>query len=47
MDPFLFMFHVFLYYIVLSVPCSLMIDCWERADLLALLLVGIFNYVKI
>ena len=47
MDLFLSMFHVFLYCIVLSAPCSLMVDCWERADLLALLLVGIFNYVII
>ena len=27
---------VCLYYTVLSVPCSLVITCWERADLLAL-----------
>ena len=31
------MFHVCLYYTVESVPCSLVIACWERADLLALL----------
>ena len=38
--PFLlFMFHVCLYYAVLSVPCSLVITCWERVDLLALLCV--------
>ena len=35
----LFMFHVCLYYTVESVPCSLVITCWERADLLALLCV--------
>ena len=29
------MFHVCLYYAVLSVPCSRVIACWERADLLA------------
>ena len=34
----IFMFHVCLYY-VLSVPCSLVITCWERADLLAILCV--------
>ena len=34
---FLFMFHVWLCYAVLSVPCSLVITCWESADLLALL----------
>ena len=40
MDPvLLFMFHVCLYYTVLSVPCSLMITSWKRADLLALLCV--------
>ena len=40
MDPFcLFMFQVCLYYIVLTVPCSLVITCWERPDLLALLCV--------
>ena len=31
MDP----FHVCLCYAVVSVPCSLVITCWERADLLA------------
>ena len=31
------MFHVCLYYTVLSVPFSLVITCWERADLLAFL----------
>ena len=35
----LFMFHDCLYYTVLSVPCSLVITCWERAGLLALLCV--------
>ena len=35
----LFMFHVCLYYTVLSVPCSIVITCWERADLLALVCV--------
>ena len=30
----LFMFHVFTIYAVLSVPCSLVITCRERADLL-------------
>ena len=37
MDPFLLlMFHPCLYYTVLSVPCSLVVTCSERADLLAL-----------
>ena len=35
----LFMFHVYLYYTVLSFPYSLVITCYERADLLALLCV--------
>ena len=33
------MFHVCLCNAVLSVPCSLVITCWDRADLLALLCV--------
>ena len=33
------MFHVYLCYAVLSVPCSLVVTNWERADLLALLCV--------
>ena len=33
----LFLFHVCLYYTALSVTCSLVITCWEKADLLALL----------
>ena len=42
MDPFLlFMFHICLCYAVLSVRCSLVIACWERTDLLALLCVVI------
>ena len=35
----LFIFHVFLCYAILSVPCSLVITCWEMGDLLALLCV--------
>ena len=39
-DPFLlFIFYVCLYYTVLSAPCSLVITCWKRPDLLALLCV--------
>ena len=33
----LFVFHVC--HAVFSVPCSLVVTCWERADLLALLYV--------
>ena len=32
----LFMFHVYLCYVVLSVPCNLVITCWEKAGLLDL-----------
>ena len=35
MDPFCYLCFVF----VLSVPCSLVVTCWERADLLTLLYV--------
>ena len=31
------MFHGCLYYVVLPVPGSLVITCWERADFVALL----------
>ena len=33
---FLFLFHVCLCHTVWSFPCSLVVTCWERADLLAL-----------
>ena len=46
-DPFLlFMFHVHLCYAILSVLCSLVITCWERADLLFLLCV-VFSCVYV
>ena len=35
----LFVFRVCLCYTFVSVPCSFVITCWERADLLALLCV--------
>ena len=40
------MFHVYLCYAVLSVPCNLVITCWERTDLLALLCV-VFSCVSV
>ena len=47
MDLFLlFMFHVCLCYAVLSVSCSLMITCWETANLLSILCVA-FSCVSI
>ena len=40
MDPFLiFMYHVCLFYSVMFVPCSLVIACWEWANLFVLLCV--------
>ena len=41
MDPFCYLCFVFFFVIlsVLSVPCSLVVTRWERADLLALLCV--------
>ena len=40
MDPFLlFMYHVCLFYTIMFVPCSLVITCWERTDLLVFLCV--------
>ena len=35
----LFMFHLCLYYAALSVPCNIVITCWEMADILTLLCV--------
>ena len=40
-----FMFHVCLCYAFLSVPFSLVINCLERADLLALLCFLVFSCV--
>ena len=39
MDPCVFMFLACLSYVASSAPCSLVITCWEQADLLALLCV--------
>ena len=36
---FLFVFRVCLCHTFLSVPCSIMVTCWERADLLVFLCV--------
>ena len=41
----LFVFRVCLCYIVLSVPCNLMITYWVRADLLALVYVFLVFFV--
>ena len=39
MDHFRYLCFMFVSYTVLSVPCSLVVTCWEQADLLALLYV--------
>ena len=36
---FCYLFHVYLCYDVLSVPCSFVITCWKKGDHLALLCV--------
>ena len=36
MDPFYYLCFVFVCHTVLSVPCSLVLTWWERADLLYL-----------
>ena len=36
---FLFMLHVGVYCAVVSVSCSLVVTCWERTDLLAVVFV--------
>ena len=41
----LFLFHVYLCYTVVSVPCSLVITCLEGADLLAFLLVVFYVFL--
>ena len=44
MDHFLLiMLYVGVCYAVVSVPCSLVVTCWERADLLAVMIV-VFCY---
>ena len=42
MDLFCYLCFVFVCHTVLSVHCSLVVTCWERADLLALLYVMLF-----
>ena len=39
MDPFCYVCFVFVCQAVLSVPYSLVVTCWERADILVLLYV--------
>ena len=43
----LIVFHACLCYAVLSVPCSLVVTCWKRADLLALLCVVFFFFFRV
>ena len=42
----LVMFHVGVCFAVVSVPCSLVVTCWERADLLAVVFVVFFHFPK-
>ena len=39
-----FYFCVFLCHIVVSVSCSLVVTCWERADLLADVLLCLYHF---
>ena len=39
MDLLLVMLHVSVFCDVVSVPCSLVVTCWERSDLLAVVCV--------
>ena len=40
------MFHVGVCRAVVSVPCSLVVTCWERADLLAVVFVVFCRFAK-
>ena len=40
------MLHVCVCYAVVSVPCSLVVNCWERDDLLAVVFVEFCHFPK-
>ena len=40
------MLHVGVCCAVVSVPCSLVVTCWERTDLLAVVFVVFFSFPK-
>ena len=40
------MLHVVVFCAVISVPCSLVVTCWERADLLAVVFVVFCHFTK-
>ena len=40
------MLHVDVCFAVVSVPCSLVVTCWERADLLAVVCVVFCHFPK-
>ena len=40
------MLHVGMCFAVVTVPCSLMVICWEGADLLAVVIVVFFHFPK-
>ena len=42
----LVMLHVSVCYAVVSVPCSIVVTCWERADLLAVVFVEFCHFPK-
>ena len=42
----LVMLYVCVCYAVVSVPCSLVVTCWERADLLAVVFVEFCHFPK-
>ena len=47
MDAFYYLCLVFVCHTILSVPCSLVVTYWERADLLALLYVMFFVFMPL
>ena len=40
------MLHVGVCFAVMSVPCSLVVTCWERADLFAVVIVVFCHFPK-
>ena len=40
------MLHVGVCFAVVTVPCSLVVTCWEGADLLAVVIVVFFHFIK-
>ena len=40
------MLHVGVFFAVFSVPCSIVVTCWERADLLVVMFVVFCHFPK-